>query len=1712
MNELTDCEIETLCEDGGFVVSRVKRAVGLSPRLLVTPVSEGPPPASLARLEQAFALREELDAAWATLPVELVKYEGKPALLLHDSGGESLHGLLGRPLAMGHGLRIAIGIANALTHLHARELIHRDLKPGNVLVKPATGEAWLTGFGLTSRLPRHRSSPDPPEVLAGTLAYMAPEQTGRMNRSVDSRSDLYSLGVTLYEIFAGELPFTASDPMEWVHCHIARLPPAPNAKVPEIPEPISAIIMKLMAKAPEERYHTAAGVEADLRRCLAALESHGRIDPFPTGAHDVPDRLLIPEKLYGREREIEALLAAFDRVVNNGRAELVLVSGYSGVGKSSVVNELHKALVPPRALFASGKFDQYKRDIPYATLAQAFEKLVSQILTQSEPEVGRWRDSLMDALGANGQLIINLIPKLEIIIGAQPSVADLPPQDTKSRFQRVLRRFIGVFARSEHPLALFLDDLQWLDAATIELVEHLLAESDVRHLLIVGAYRDNEVGPAHPLMQMLAAMKEAKASIAQIVLKPLAREDLEKLIADSIHAERDEARELVALVFEKTGGNPFFAIQFLMALAEESLLHFDASTAAWTWEIEHIRAKGFTDNVADLMAAKLDRLPEATKNALGRLACLGNVAKIGTMTLVHGVAVEEVHADLWEAVRAGFLFRSENDYTFLHDRVQEAAYALIPDDERATVHLRIGRVLMASLPPAEIEESIFDIVSQFDRGMALIASPAEREQVAELNLKAAKRAKAATAYASALTYLAAGRAMQRDECWEDQYRLTFELELCQAECQFVTGASAAAEQRLLALSERASTIVDRAAVTRMRMALYTTLDRGGRAVEVSLEYLREVGVNLSHQPDEQDIQREYERLWQLLGNRSIEELIDLPLMEDLNWWATLDVLVELVPTAMVVAYHRLVDLTLLRMANLALQHGNCDGSAYAFASLNVVLGFRYGDYQAGLRFGELGCALVERRGLDRFKIRAFANFGIFTVPWTKSMPIGRAMIVRGFDAAQATGDVTYAIYCSNSLVAHSLISGEPLDKVYREAQRSRAFAEKAGFGLFVNMAIGEMRLIQDLRGYPDDEVFLEDTNRTGGSFEQALDDAGQPMGFVSFICWVRKMQRCFFAGDYAVGLEVAAKASHRLGAAPYVLHVGDYHFYAALTRAAVFDSASEDERLLHAEALSVHYRQIETWAKTCSENFGSRAALIGAEIARIQGRDLDAQRLYEAAIMSAKANGFIQKEALASEVAARFYEIRGLSFISEAYLRKAHSAYLQWGAHGKARRMEQRHPALRPSPQSLPSNGTSVGQFDFATIVKVSRVLSGEIVLERLIEKLLGIAIEHAGAVRGLLLLPHGGELQVAAEATTRHDEVAVLLREAPATSEELPESVLRYVARSQEHVLLDDALTPNSYSADEYFQRKRSRSVLCLPLVRQSRIAGILYLENDLASHVFTPPRIDMLQLLAAQAAISLENSRLYSDLQRAEENARISARELRLAIDTIPALAWNSRPDGSNESFSKQWHDYTGISPEDALSGGWKAAYHPDDVQKVVGKWTEMLAAGIAGGVEARIRRFDGEYRTFLVRGVPLRDESGAITKWYGTCTEIEDLKRAEMELRRSKVYLDNAEKLNRTGAVGLRVSDGKILWSEEAARIYGYDPGTEATAERILQRVHPDDVAFLTNVLSRAAQGGASFDFQHRLLMPDGTVKYLRSLAHPVKDETGLEEILGAITDIT
>jgi PAS domain S-box-containing protein len=1604
-------------ELSGYVVSPLREGdialyrgfgSGLAPILLVA--ADESSPGCVERLEHEYALKSELDADWAARPVALTHHNGRMTLVLEDPGGMPLDRLLGRPLDVSHFLRIAIPLAAALRQMHERGLIHKDIKPANILADPASGGVWLMGFGIASRLPREHQAPAPPEVIAGTLAYMAPEQTGRMNRSVDSRSDLYALGVTFYEMLTGQLPFTADDPMGWVHCHIARQPVPPHERVINVPGPLSAIVMKLLAKTAEKRYQTAAGVEADLRICLAEWEAHGRIEPFSLGDCDVSDRLLIPEKLYGREREIDTLLASFDRVVATGTPELVLVSGYSGIGKSAVVNELHKTLVPSRGLFASGKFDQYKRDIPYASLGQAFQSLVRLLLTQSEEQLGRWRDALHAALGPNGQLIVNLVPELELVIGKQPLVPELPPQEAQNRFQMVFRRFLAVFAKPERPLALFLDDLQWLDAATLDLLEHLVTHSEVRHLLLVGAYRDNEVETGHPLMGKLERISDAGAKISKIVLGPLTAEDLRQLIADAVRHEPASVVPLAQLVRQKTAGNPLFAIQFVSALAEEGLLAFDHGVTRWSWDLHRIQAKQYTENVVDLMVGKLARLPPETRTALQHLACLGNVARMAMLSTILKSSKEQIDAALWPALHFGLIERQADSYRFIHDRVQEAAYSLIPKENRAEYHLLIGRLMLSQTPPERRKETIFEIVSQLNHGGTRL-DVEEREQLAELNLTAARRAKDSTAYASALSYLTVGTNLLPEDSWQRQPELTFAFELNRAECEFLTGALTDAEQRLDALSVRAESAVARSSVACLRIDLYSSMAKTHRAIGVGLDCLRHFGIHLSSHPTEEQARYEYERICSLLESLTDEQLVWQPLMTDPVSLATLDVLTKIVPPAMFTDIN-LASLIICQSVDLSLKRGNRDRSSFAYVMLGMMAGTRHGDYQAALRFGQVGYDLVEQRGLKRFQARTYMNFGNVILIWTRHVNVARDLVRRAFEAADMTSDITYAVYARTALIAILLAAGDPLAQVQTEIEYGLAFAKKSGFNLNIDLLATLLALVRTLRGLTPVFGSLDNDDFKEAQIENRFLENPD---LVRAECryWIRKLQARYLAGDYASAVTASAKAQALLWTS-VTLETAEYHFYGALSHAEAYDFAPFGERERHMNALTAHHNRLEVWAESCPENFESRATLVAAEIARLQGRELDAQRLYQRAIRSSQASGFVYNEALSNELAARFYAARDFDEIASLHLGNARNCYARWGAFGKVRQLEQLHPRLRDAPvpaSPITTIGAPVEQLDVGTVLKAAQAVSGEIVLDKLIETLLRIAVEHAGAERGLLILFQGDKPQITAEATTGRGRVEVTLRQTPVSPAELPESVLQYVIRTRESVILDDALAQNPFSTNAYIANKHAKSVLCLPLMKQAKLIGVLYLENNLASHVFTPARISVLELLASQAAISLENARLYNDL--GEREARI-----RRLVDSniIGVMIWDFQ--GRIIEANQAILDMLGYSREELIASriGWAKLTPAEWASADRDALTQVSATGSCRSYEKEYFRKDGSRIPILIAAALFewkRDEGVAFV------LDLTERKRVEGALRDAQANLAHVVRVTTLGELAASIA---------------------------------------------------------------------------------------------
>ncbi len=1318
-----------------------------------------------------------------------------------------------------------------------------------------------------------------------------------------------------------------------------------------------------------------------------------------------------------------------------------------------------------------------------------------------------WRHALQEALGANGRLVVSFIPELEFVVGKQPPVAELSPQDARNRCQLVFLRFLGAFARKEHPLALFLDDLQWMDAASLELIEYLVTHAEIRYLLLVGAYRDNEAGAALSFLRRIEEIRNAGAPVQEIALPPLRLADMDALVADALHCTPDHAHSLAQLVHEKTGGNPFFAIQFLTALAEEGLLRRGPDSGAWVWDSARIRAYGYTDNVVDLMVEKLKRLSGPAQTALQQLACLGNVVEIATLSLVAGESEEAIHAALLDAVRAGLILRLESSYSFLHDRIQEAAYALIPAVDRAAAHLRIGRVLLASMTEDQLDEHLFEVASQLNRGAERLADLPEKAEVASLNLRAGRRAKASAAYPSARSYFASGAALFDERDWKLQHPLLFQLFLEWAGCELLCGGMEKASQLIEELLQRATSDVEFANASCLKINLRVLTGNHPLAIETALASLHRFGIDLPAHPTIERVRAEYQTVLETLDGRTIESLIDLPAMTDPRIQAAMQVLSALAAPATFTDV-QLSCLLACRMVNLSIQHGTSGPSAYAYASLGAVLGPYFHRYHEGYRFGRLACDLVEKHAFTAYDTKVYHAMGLAAF-WTH--PLTSVIELRQATTRTATerGDLTFACYGMHQSITYLLMRNDPLDAVWRETAMALDFARAARFRDVVDLLVSQQRFIASLQGLDASFSAFGDEPFDEAAFEAQLIDQGSPT--VSCLHWIRKLKARYLLGDHAEAQAAARNARALLSISSVSLQLFDYFYYAALTAAALYENASASEQLRSRELLTAHQEQLREWADIYPPTFADKHALVSAELARIEGRDADALRLYEHAIHSAHENGFVQNEGLAHELAAQCCLARGLATAGYAHLQNARNCYDRWGAFGKVKLLDQLYPHLREqhAPASTSSTiGTSARQFDVETVVKASQTLSSEIVLGNLIEKLMRIMLEHAGAERGLLILLRNDEPRIEAEATTGHGSVSVTVRQKVIAPLDLPRSALYYVIRTGERVVLDDASVRNLYSEDDYVQQKHPRSVLCLPIVKQTKLIGALYLENNLTPHAFTSDRVAVLELLASQAAISLENANLYAGLKRSE--AYLAQGQTISRTGTFGRNVITGEIYWSEESYKIFEHDRS-LPPTLASV---VERIHPEDRAHVLEKIEYATQQRTGFDLEYRLQRPDGSVKHLHVVACAVEPSSGDL-EFIGAVTDVTERKLAEEALCRSEAYLAEAQRLAHTSSWAWRVAgrDASHL-SDEWYRIFGFDPAQGMPAwSDLMQRIHPEDRARWQAAVDRAIDEKSEYEVEFRLLFPDGTVKYLHTLGHPVFETSGeLVEFIGSSTDVT
>jgi predicted ATPase/transcriptional regulator with GAF, ATPase, and Fis domain len=1473
------------------VVYRGRRERDRASVIIKTLAADFPAPADVAGLGREYEILRDLDVLGVPRACGLERHRDRPALILEDAPGVRLKTqIAGRRLELPVFLAYAIQLVDVLAALHRHGIVHKDVNPNNILVDPAVGRLTLIDFSIASRLPSEHPQLVHPNLLEGTIAYMSPEQTGRMNREVDYRTDFYSLGVTFYEMLTGRLPFESDDPLEVVHAHIAKTPPSPADRDPAIPRPVSDIVMRLLAKTAEQRYQSVVALRADLTACLDEWRATGDVARAVVGANDVSDRFVVPQQLYGREAEVGVLLEAFARVCE-GETRLLMVSGYSGIGKTTLIRELYKPLLGRRGCFLAGKFDQLV-PVPYGAFLQAFRGLVQQLLTEGEAQLEAWRARLAEALGSGASVVAEVIPEIELVLGKQPPAPPLGPAEAQNRFRLVFQNLVGALAGREHPLVVFLDDLQWADTATLNLLEPLLSSPAVESLFLIGAYRDNEVGAAHPLVHAVDGLEAAGVRLQRLSLGPLGLDHLTRLVRDALHGDLAEAEPLARLIAEKTGGNPFFVIQFLKALREAGLLVFDEERRRWAFRMEAIAGAGMTDNVIDLMTRKIRRLSPRAQSALTLAACIGNRFDLETLAVVSRQSREHTAEDLTEALVEGLLLPADrareaasgdgsvpaagtaSAFAFLHDRVQQAAYALIPAERKHDVHLAVGRLLLEGWDASSAEERVFDVVHHLNLASDLITEDAERLELARLNLAAARKAKSSTAYQAAESYAGAGLALLEEEHWQSDYELLFELSLEAAECRYLCADFDEAERRFEALLARARSRLDRARVCILMTLQYESRSRYADAIRAGRQGLALFGLTYPDDPADrqQALEAQLAAVRRLQGDRPIAALADLPIMEDPESRAVMKLLTNLHTPCYLSADKTLTLLNTTAMVRLSLERGNTDESAYAYVLHAMHVGSILGDHGSAYAFGRLALAVNDRFPHPGLRARVLMNFAwnvsLWRRPMEESIPIGREAFQLGND----NGLFVEAAYALFNDCWFALLTGRDLEAVRRTCASNIDYIRRIQMHRFTAapQVIAQWGLaLQGRTVHP--------SSLTGGDFDEDVfrrTYGGQ--GLFEMFFHVARVALLYTFGSPRAACEVARDAERVIR--DYTGTIWDELrvFYHALALAAVHPDLAPAERRAAEDELEALSARLGAWAESSTHNFGAQHLVVRAEIARVGGLDGEAERLYQAAVEAAEGRDCPRERALANELAARFWRGRDIS-LARRLMAEARYAYAQWGAEAKVADLDERYPDLLgrspderlrtdeapgylASPQ-VTAEGPA-GLLEVAAVIRAAQAIAGEIELERLLDSLLRIVLENAGAERCLLILDQDGGWFVRAEGTV--DRIALKEPGAAALEEthDLPASVVHYVTRTSESVVLSEARRDDRYCQDPYIVSRGPRSILCVPVINQGRLMGVLYLENSLVPGAFTLERIQLTQILAAQAAIAIQNAALFAEV----------------------------------------------------------------------------------------------------------------------------------------------------------------------------------------------------------------------------------------------------------
>ncbi|TQV88249.1 diguanylate cyclase domain-containing protein [Aliikangiella coralliicola] len=1494
-----------------------------------------------ARRKHEFEILQSISSDWIIQAGGIKHHDNNLILVLEDFSSVTLAKFMqSKKLSFGERLQIACQLVSALKDVHEHHLIHRDINPKNILIDPDSLTLKLCNFAQATRLSHKQPSLNTNDLWGG-FEYISPEQTGRTNLELDHRSDYYSLGITFYELFSGSLPFISNDPMTLLHGHIAHTP-EPLAEIADIPESLSAIVSKLLAKSPEDRYQSSFGLQADLNRCWEEWRTEGTITGFPLASSDIPQQFCISQKLYGRDSELTTLLTSFEQS-SRGYAELVLVKGYSGVGKSVLVNQLQKPVIAKRGFFITGKCDQYSRAQPYSALVQAIHPLIQQLLGETEERLAYWKERLSSELGDNAAVITELLPNVASIIGTPPALPTLPTAEAEARFHLACTQFINSLSSREHPLVIFLDDLQWADIPTLTLLEKQLSNFRESFLLIVAAYRSNEVDASHPLSQSLRDI-EKTGVVKQLHLEPLKIADVERLLCESFHCSVDKTKTLAELCIEKTEGNPFFLNQFLSSLYDSGDISYNHQEGQWSWRIEKIRQQRITDNVVDLMVNKLRRLDREAQSLLSLAAHLGTQFSMRQLSSVSECDVTVTAAALWPILKSGFIlpldenFEFANDvtrlnqsrYRFLHDRVQQAAYLLTSDDTTKQLQLRIGRHLLTNSSANEREENLFTLLQALNSANSLITDPQEQAQLLALNLRAGIKVKKAVAYQAASTYLNNAKNLLPESAWQTQPEQTLSIYKELAEAEYLSGHFDAADAIYTEAAEMTPTKAARITLILVQAEQYQTQGRFNEAIKVLL-----AGLNYMEQQfpeNELEAEKQLNTIFSTTQERlspfTVEQLLNAEKMSDPESLLCMQLYNALAVALYLVGHFKSYAVNACRMVQLTLKHGQCELSSIAYLTYATAMAAMGEQHKRCYQMGKLAKTLSDQWENKYYRATTYQYFSSTYLHWCEPIENSYRSLAQVIKWGHEGINLVYAGYSVLFSVRNKLIKGCALAELETEITQGLAFLRKTHQTPNENyLVLSSYQALLALQGKTLSSNSLDtDTFNACDYFNGDFSTPSMDLAFYTSAM----IRHAYLVDDVKLQQQFVQNLPMVSAFLPDSPSVTESTFYAALSLINIselnMDRLNQDQinqdqlnqdNLLTAQQ---YCDQFEQWAIHSPNNYQHKYWLIKAELACVKNDNELAMHAYSQAIDTARQAGFIQCEALTCERYAKYWMKQKQQRLAEVFVKEAYYLYSHWGANVKCALIEAQWPTLQfnrentllgvrggvlPSTQNgIPADANSL---DLHSLLKANQLLSQEINIGSLLKKMMEILLENAGAQQGGIVINDEDTLTLEVfgqvDSQKQAIECQLLSKKLDVTFSDagsfLPNTLIRYVRQTQETLVLNKPVDDQRFLQDSYLQNNKPKSVLCLPIIGQGKLVAIVYLENNLTEKTFTEKHKDTLELIASQAAVSLINARYYRQL---EEKVRQRTEELQLLAsrDGLTGIA-NRRE--FNETLDKEW-----------------------------------------------------------------------------------------------------------------------------------------------------------------------------------------------------------------